>query len=227
MRLVAFCLILFLAPAGCLLVTDRFVSRMEDDFYQDSTWQVNRFNRIVEMYPPKASTIKNAAEIRQLKHFGDGHSVAASVCGSLDSPYKRLFERLSIRCGEWNVLRRSRYAALIGVVMAFFTLALVLVARIGVRRYENRKEWAGPWTAWFTLRGIHVVLALQVAAALAGFAILLQTLMARPVYAYAALFIPWLGLFWAERRTAAGFIQAQKLTAFRPKRRARAARARA
>src|SRR5579883_940002 len=222
MRLVVFCILLFLAPAGCLLVTDRFVSRIEEDFLQDAKWQVNRFNRIVEMYPPKAASIRNAGQLRQLKQFTDGHTVAAAVCGPMDAQYSHLFERLTIRCGEWSVLRRARYAALIGVVAAVFTLGFVLVARIGVRRYENRKEWAGPWTAWFTLRGIHVVIALQVASALAGFGILLQTLVGRPIYAYAALFIPWAGLFWVERRTAAGFIEAQKLTSFRPKRRFRA-----
>jgi hypothetical protein len=225
MRLVLFCILLFLAPAGCLLVTDRFVSRIEDDFLQDSLWHVNRYDRIVQMYPPRAATLRNAAPIRTLKRLGDGHSVAAAVCGPLDSQFTRLFDRLTIRCGDWSVLRRARNTALVGVVVAAITFALVLIARIGVLRYENRKEWAGPWTTWFTLRGIDVVLAIQVTTALAGFAILLQTLLRRPVYAYAALVIPWIGLLWVEIHTAAGFIQAQKLVAFRPKRRTRAMRA--
>jgi hypothetical protein len=227
MRLLAFCVILFLAPAGCLLVTDRFVSRIESDFLQDSTWQINRYDRIVEMYPPRAATLRNGAQIRLLKHLTDGHSVTAAVCTSGAGSYSRLFDRLTIRCNEWSVLRRARFAALIGVGVALIAFALVLVSRIGVRRYEHQQDWAGPWTAWFILRGIHVVLAVQVAAALAGFAILLQTLLSRSVYAYAALVIPWIGLFWVERTTAAGFIQAQKVVAFRPRRRARAMRARA
>jgi hypothetical protein len=227
MRLVIFCIILFMAPAGCLLVTDRFASGIEDDFLQDSRWQINRYNRIVEMYPPKAATIRSAAQIRQLMRFGDGRSVATAVCGSPDGPYRYLFDRLNLRCGKWSALRRARFAALVGVVIAFATLALVLIARIGVRRYENRKEWASAWTAWFTLRGVHVVLAIQVAAALAGFVILLHTLLSHAVYAYAALIVPWIGLFWMESRTAAGFIQAEKLTPNRPRRRARAMHARA
>ena len=225
MRLVLFCLVLFLAPASCLVVTDRFVTRIEDDFFQDAQWHISHYNRIVEMYPPKAATIRNAAQIRELKHLGDSHHIAAGVCGPMDSPYTRLFDRLSIRCGEWSVLRRARYAAVIGVVVAFFTLALVLVARIGVRRYENRKEWAGGWTAWFSARGIHAVLLIQVTTALAGFAVLLRTIVSRPLYAYAALAVPWLALFWIERYTAAGFIQAQKIVGNRPRRRARAMRA--
>ena len=108
MRLVVFSILLFLAPAGCLLVTDRFVSRIEDDFLQDALWHVNRYDRIVQMYPPRAATLRNAAQIRTLKHLGDGHSVAAAVCGPLDGQFTRLFDRLSIRCGEWSVLRRAR-----------------------------------------------------------------------------------------------------------------------
>jgi hypothetical protein len=225
MRLVVFSVLLFLAPAGCLLVTDRFVSGIEDDFLQDSAWQVRRYTRIVEMYPPRAATIRNAAQIRQLQQLRDGHSVAAAVCGPRDSSYGRLFERLAIRCQEWSVLRRARYAALLGLLLAVGTLALVLIARIGVRRYENRKEWAGPLTTLFVSRGIHAVLAIQAVVALAGFAILLQTLLSRPAYAYAAVIVPWMGLFWVESRLAGGFIQAQKLVAFRPRRRSRAMRA--
>jgi hypothetical protein len=226
MRLVLFALLLFLAPAGCLLVTDHFVSGIEDDFLQDSRWQVKRFNRIVEMYPPRAATIRSAAQLLRLKQLGDGQSVAMLVCGPLDSPYTRLFDRLSIRCGEWSILRRARKAAIGGVVVALFTFALVLIARIGVQRYENRKEWAGAWTGWFALRGVHVLLGLQTAAALVGFAILLQTFLSRPVYAYAALVIPWMGLFWVESHTGAGFIKAEKLVNFRPRRRNRAMRPR-
>jgi hypothetical protein len=227
MRLVLFAVLMLLAPAGCLLVTDHFVSRIEDDFLQDSLWQVKRYNRIVEMYPPRAATIRNATQLRQLKQLDSGKNVAALVCGPLDGPYRRLFDRLTIRCDEWSILRRARYVAVVGVLIAIFTFALLLVARIGVRRYENRKEWAGPWTTWFALRGIHVVLALQVTAGLAGFAILLRALVSQQWYAYAALLIPWMGLFWVEGRTAAGFIQADKLVAFRPKRRGRAMRAQA
>jgi hypothetical protein len=226
MRMLVFCILLFLAPAGCLLVTDRFVSTIADDFLQDSRWQINRFDRSVEMYPPRAATLRNAAPIRTLKRLGNGNSVAAVVCGSPGGPYARLFDRLAIRCGEWSVLRRARYAALIGVLTAVGTFALVLIARIGVRRYENRKQWAGPWTTLFVSRGIHIVLAIQAATALAGFAILLQTLLRHPVYAYAVLF-PWMGLVWVEGRTAARFIQAEKLVVLRPTRRARAMRARA
>jgi hypothetical protein len=225
MRLLLFSILIFLAPAGCLLVTDRFVSGIEDDFLQDSAWQIRRFTRILEMYPPKAATLPNSAQIRRLQQLPDGRSVAAAVCGPMDSPYRRLFDRLTIRCREWSVLRRARYAALFGVLMALGALALVLVARIGVRRYENRKEWAGPWTTWFVSRGIHVVLAIQAAAALAGFGILLQTLLSHPLYAYAAFAVAWIGLLWVEGRTAAGFIQAEKLVALRPRRRARAVHA--
>lgn len=227
MRLILFCIVLFLAPAGCLVVTDRFVNRIEDDFFQDAQWHITRYDRIVEMYPPKARTIRNAAEIRQLKQLGDPHGIASGVCGPMDSPYKRLFDRLSIRCGEWSVLRRARNAALVGVAIAFCTLALVLVARIGVRGYERNKEWAGSWTAWFSTRGIQAVLLIQVTTALAGFAVLLRTLLSHPLYAYAALVIPWLGLFWIERLTAAGFTQAPKIFGNRPRRRARVMRARA
>jgi hypothetical protein len=225
MRLVVFCVFLFLPTAGCLLVTDRIISRIEDDFFQDSKWQIKRYDRVVQMYPPRAATLKGAAQLRALKELGDGRSVAVAVCEHPDSRYTRLFDRLTIRCSEWSVLRRARNFGLAGVVVAMITLALVLIARVGVRRYENRKEWAGPWTSWFALRGIHTVLAVQVATALAGFAILLQTLLPRPAYAYAALVVPWVGLLWVESRLAAGFIQAQKLVPFRPKRRARAMRA--
>jgi hypothetical protein len=225
MRLVMVCILLFMAPAGCLLVTDRFASGIEDDFLQDSLWQVKRYDRVVQMYPPRAATLRNGAQIRTLKSLRDGQSVTAAVCGPLNIQFTHLFDRLAIRCGEWSVLRRARTAALLGVVAAAITFALVLIARIGVLRYQNRKDWAGPWTAWFALRGIDVVLAIQVTTALAGFAILLQTLLRRPVYAYAALVIPWIGLLWVEIHTAAGFIQAQKLVDFRPKRRARAMRA--
>jgi len=221
MRLVLVCLILFLAPAGCLLVTDQFVNRIEADFLQDSQWQVNRFNRIVEMYPPRAATLPGAAAIQRLRQFADGRQVASAVCGPLDSPYRRFFDRLTIRCGEWSVLVRSRYAALVGVILTVATFALILIARIAVRRYENRKQWAGVWTTWFTARGLTAILAVQVAAALAGFAILLQVLLGRSLYAYAALILPWIGLVWVENRVVHAFVEPEKLLGFRPRRRSR------
>ena len=230
MRLVVICIVLFLAPAGCLLVTDRFVSNIEDGFQQDAAWQIKRFNRIIEMYPPRAATLRNAGAIQQLKRFGDGHQIASAVCGPVDTPYRRLFERLTIRCSEWSVLRRSRYAALIGVLLTVLTLALILIARIAVRRYQDRKQWAGIWTTWFAVRGIYALLAVQVAAALAGFGILLQVLLGKPLYTYAALAAPWLGLFWTERRLVAGFVESHKLQApglNRRERHARVARIRA
>jgi hypothetical protein len=221
MRLLLVCLALFLAPAACLIATDRFVTGIENDFRQDARWQIQRFDRIVEMYPPRAATLHNAAAIEHLKRYPDGGAVAAAICGPSNSPYTLLFERLSIRCGEWSILGRARSAALLGVGLSFVTLGLVLVARIAVLRYQDRLQWAGPWTTLSTFYGLPVILGLQVTAALAGFAILFRVLVPRPLYAYLGLLIPWLALFWIERRLVNAFVEPRKLVPGRPHRRSR------
>jgi hypothetical protein len=223
MRLVMVCIVLFLAPAGCWMVTNRVASGFEDEFLQDATSQITRYNRITEMYPPKALTLHNAAAIRHLRQFSDGRSVAAAVCGPTDSVYSHLFDRLGIRCQQWMLFQRARHMALLGLAAAIFTLGLILMARIAVRRAGFLQERGG-WSAWFASYGINIVLAFQVAAALAAFAILLRVLLQKPLYAYGALVLPWLGLLWVERRAVAAFVEPEKLLPLRAKRNRRKVR---
>jgi hypothetical protein len=215
MRLVLASIVLFLVPAGCLFFTDRLVTEMEQDFADDAASQIARLERIVEMNPARLRTLRTAPAILQLKAMGSGAQIARQVCGPLDSPYRRLFERLSIRCGRFELLRRARWSALLAVAGTFLVLALVLVARITVTRYDRRKEWPGNWALWFVLRGLQALLALQAAASLIGFGILLGSVISRTVLVVGALAIPCVLLYLLERRMVVAFVEPQRLRAYR------------
>jgi hypothetical protein len=215
MRLVLACIVLFIVPAGCLFVTDRLVTEIEQDFSDDAASQVARLERVAEMNPARLRTLRNAPAILQLRQMGGGSQVARQVCGPLDSPYRRLFDHLTIRCGRFALLRRARWNALLAVIGTFFVFALVLVARITVTRYNRRKEWPGNWALWFVMRGMHALLALQAAASLVGFGILLGPLISRAVLIVAALAIPFVLLFLLERRMVVAFVEPKRLRAYR------------
>jgi hypothetical protein len=215
MRLVLACIVLFLVPAGCLFVTDRQVTSIEQDFYDDAARQITRLNRIAEMNPSRLRTMRNVAAIAQLKAMGEGAEIARQVCGPIDSPYRRLFDQLTIRCGRFDLLRRARWSALLAVMGTFVVLAMVLIARITVTRYDRRKEWPGNWALWFVMRGIQAMLAAQVAVSLIGFGILLQPVVARTLLLAGMLAVPFVLLYLLERRLVLAFVEPQRLRAYR------------
>jgi hypothetical protein len=215
MRLVLACLALFLVPAGCLFVTDRMVTDIEQDFSDDAASQVARLDRIAQMNPARLRTLRNAPAILVLKELGSGSQIARQVCGPLDSPYRRLFEHLTIRCDRFALLRRARWGALLSVIGSFVALALILMARITVTRYDRRKRWPGNWTLWFVMKGLQALLAVQVAGSLAGFGILLQPVMGRTMLVIAALVVPCVPLYLIERSLVLAFVEPQRLRAYR------------
>ena len=217
MRLLLACLVLFLAPAGALLVTERYVSALEDEFLTDSNTQVQRLNDIYQLSPTRVKRMRLAPAILQLRGLTSGSDVAARVCGSVDSPFARLFERLSPRCSEWALLRKARWAALLSVVVSALMLGLVLMARITVERYASKEMWPGNWAMWFVMRGITVVLAAQVAVSLAGPGIVVQTVTGKLALTLAALTVPFLALTFGERKLVLAFVEPKRLNRFRPK----------
>jgi hypothetical protein len=217
MRLLLACLVLFLAPAGALLVTEKYVSGLEDEFLTDSNTQVKRLNDIYQLSPPRVKKMRLAPAIMQLRGLTTGSEVASRVCGSVDSPYTRLFERLWPRCSEWTLLLRARWAALLSVVVSALMLGLVLMARITVERYASKEMWPGNWAMWFVMRGITLVLAVQVAISLTGPGIVLQTVMGKTALTVAALTLPFLALTFGERRLVLAFVEPKRLNRFRPK----------
>jgi hypothetical protein len=115
-----------------------------------------------------------------------------------------------MRCDRFDLLRRARWSALLSVTATFAVLALILMARTTVTRYERRKEWPDNWALWFVMRGMQVVLALQVAGSLAGFGILLQSAVARTARVISTLAIPFVLLYLAERRLVLASVQLEQ-----------------
>jgi len=217
MRLLLACLVLFLAPAGALLVTEKYVSSLEDEFLKDARAQVDRLDGIYQLSPPRVKRMRLAPAIMQLRGLNSGSAVANRVCGSLDSPFARLFERLYPRCTQWTLLRRARWSALLAVVFSALMLAMVLMARITVQRYASKEMWPGNWAMWFVMRGITIVLAVQVAISLTGPGIVLQTVTGKTALTLAALTIPFLALTFGERKFVLAFVEPRRLNRFRPK----------
>jgi hypothetical protein len=217
MRLLLACLVLFLAPAGALLITEKYVSTLEDEFLNDATTQVNRLNDIYRLSPPRVRKMRLAPAIMQLRGLRSGSDVASQVCGSVNSPFARLFERLYPRCVEWTLLRRARWSALVAVGFSALMLALVLMARITVERYASKEMWPGNWAMWFVARGITLVLAAQVAISLAGPGMVLQTVTGMTALTLAALTLPFLALTYGERKFVLAFVEPRRLNRFRPK----------
>jgi hypothetical protein len=216
MRLVLACLFLFLAPAGALLVTDRRISDVEGEFQKDAQKQTERLNSILQFNPARVRRIAIAPLILQLKEFKTGSAVAARACGSPDV-YRRLFDGLTARCGSWTVLRRARWAALLSVVGTAFVFALILMARITVQRYATLEVWPGNWTMWFVMRGVMLLLIAQVAGALSGYGIVLQTVTGKVWITLAALMAPFAAMVWIERKLVFAFVEPQRLRMFRPR----------
>ena len=226
MRLLIACVLVLAAPALSLIVTERHVSALESEFWEDASSQVKRLERVTALYPPNVRKMKSAPAIMQLKQMSSGQQVAATVCATPDSPYHRLFERINVRCGDWTVLRRARWFALLAAAAAAATLAVILMARITVQRVTVRQRWSGGWTHWFILHGIPVFLLCQIAISLAPFSVLLRSLTGRVLYANAILVLPFALLFWLERRFVLAFVEPHLLAAYRPKRAARVRRSR-
>jgi hypothetical protein len=219
MRLLLACIALFLAPAGALVVTDHYASAAEDEFLADARGHVATVNRIAEFYPPNVRKVRNVSAILHLKSMvTSGELVAVNVCATTDSPYRPLFEGLAGRCDQWRLLRRARRAALLSVVLTAAVFAIVLVARIKLLRWVAREEWPGDWSQWFVMRGMPFMLLGQIAVSLAGYGIYLQTATGKIVYALGILAIPFVVLFWIERRLVLAFVEPEALSAFRPKR---------
>jgi hypothetical protein len=215
MRLLLACIIVFLAPAGAFLITGRYLDVLEREFLEDADRQVARLDDVQRFYPPNAKTMTGASAIRQLRDLGSGGKVAAIVCSGSDSPYRRLFERLTPRCAQWRVYRWARRLGLFSILLSVGVWVCILVARIIVRRYAGRRDAAGSWNNWLVARGIPLLLALHVAVTLAGCGVILKDATGRGLFAMAILLIPFLGLFWLERRLVTGFIEPEMLGAVR------------
>jgi hypothetical protein len=216
MRLLLACLVLFLAPAGAMLVTEHYVATLEGEFWDDAAGQIARLDRVTALYPPNVRKMKSAPAILQLKQMPSGYHVAATVCSVPDSPYRGLFARLNIRCDQWYLYRRARRAALLGVLVTVGAWAMVLIARITVRRYAGLQQWPGNWTLWFVLRGLPVLLLAQIAASLLGYGVIVQTLTGKALTAAAIMLVPFAVLFWLERRLVLAFVEPTALAAYRP-----------
>jgi hypothetical protein len=226
MRLLLACVVVLLAPTASLFVTEGYVSALEGEFWQDASSQVKRLARVAELYPPNIRKMKGAPAIMQLKQMSSGQQVAATVCATPDSPYRRLFERLNVRCGDWTVYRRARWFAFLAAVAAAVTMAVILMARIAVQRATVRQRWSVNWTHWFYLRGIPAFLLCQVAISLTPYGVLLHSVTGRLLYANAILVLPFALLFWLERRFVLAFVEPHLLAPFQPKRAARVRRSR-
>jgi hypothetical protein len=210
MRLLLLCIVLLLAPAGSLWVANRAVSGAEDDFQEDASRQVKRFQRVAELYPPRAAQMKSAPQLVELQRLKSGGEVVNIACAA-QPIYERLFERLILRCGEWQSMKRARNWAALGLAASVLMLGAVLIARIGVQRSQASGLPPAPATVWFAMRGIRLLLAAQAALALAGWAVLLKLRVSKPAFAYAAMAPVWLALFWLERRLMAAFLEPEKL----------------
>src|SRR3954447_15617081 len=219
MRLLLACIVIFLAPSGALLIADRYVSAIEDEFSQDAQGHVARLNGVSQFYRPNVAKMRNAPAILQLRQIGPGGGIiAATVCGAPDSPYQRLFDHLRARCDRWTVLRRARRSAILSLALTAGIFAIVLMARIKVQRLIAREEWSGNWAQWFVMRGIPLMLLAHVAVSLIGYGIVLQTIVGKTIYILGILTIPFAVLYWIERRAVLAFVEPQALAAFRPKR---------
>jgi hypothetical protein len=207
MRLVLACLAIFLAPSGALFLSVRQVEAIQDDFLEDAKSQIDRLERISALYPPNVRRMQTAPAILQLRELYGGANIAANVCATPDSPYQRLFERLSPRCDEWRLYRRARSFAFLSAVAALAVLALALMARISVLRYVERQQRPGNLTLLFILRGIPLLLAGQIAVALLGYGVLLQNATGKASYAAAILTVPFLILFALERHLVLGYVE--------------------
>jgi hypothetical protein len=217
MRLLLACFVLFLAPAGGLFLAVHQVDAIESEFAGDAASQVARLDRIAALYPPNIRKMRSAPAILQLKEMSGGASVAANVCTTVDSPYQRLFERLHSRCDSWRLYRRARAAATLGVLVAVGCFVLVLMARIKVRRFVDHRAPAGHWIAIFIQKGLPLLLSAQIAAALSGYGVVLQTLTGKSWYAVGILTIPFLFLLIVERRLVLGFVEPQALGDVQPR----------
>ena len=217
MRLLLACLVLFLAPAGGLFLAMHRVDVIEGEFARDAASQVARLDRVTALYPPNVRKMRSAPAILQLKEMSGGATIAANVCATPDSPYQRLFDRLHPRCDSWRLYRRARYAALLGALVAVGCFALILMARIKVRRFVDRRAPAGHWIAVLIQKGLPLLLILQIAAALGGYGVVLQTLTGKTWYAVGILTIPFLLLLFLERRLVVAFVEPQALGDIQPR----------
>jgi hypothetical protein len=217
MRLLLVIVVLCIAPAGALIVTERYVGVLEGDFWADAASQITRLDRITALYPPNVRKMKTAPAILQLKQMTSAQQVAATVCAVPDSPYQRLFDRITTRCTQWTLYRSARRAALLAALVTVATFALILMARITVRRYAAIQQWPGNWNLWFVVRGLPVLLLGQIATSLFGYGVLLQSAIGKTTVAIAMLLVPFAVLFWLERRLVLAFVEPEALAAFRPK----------
>jgi hypothetical protein len=217
MRLVLACLILFLAPAGALLVCERYVSGIEDEFLKDSRGQVQRLQSVYDLYPPRARKMPSGPAILQLRALTDGDHVARLVCTGSNASFHRLFDNLDARCGRWFLLRRARGSALFAVGLTAAVFGLILMARITVQRYASRELWPGNWTMWFVLRGLTILLIGQIVASLAGYGVILQTITGKTALTLAILIVPFAALLFLERKLVLAFVEPRRLNVFRPR----------
>jgi hypothetical protein len=59
-------------------------------------------------------------------------------------------------------------------------------------------------------------LLIQVGVSLIGYGIVLRTLVSKTVFVFGILLVPFIVLFWAERKAALAFIEPESLNRFRP-----------
>ncbi len=217
MRFLLACLVLFLAPAGALFLTNQKVEGIEGEFQGDATSQITRLDRITALYPPNVRKMRSAPAILQLKQMSGGANVATSVCATPDSAYQRLFEHLNSRCDSWRLYRRARSAAYLGALVSLGCFALILIARIKVHRFVNRRTPSGHWVGVVIQKGLPLLLLVQVVAALSGYGVVLQTMTGKTLYAVGILTVPFLVLLFLERRLVLGFVEPEALGDVQPR----------
>ena len=70
---------------------------------------------------------------------------------------------------------------------------------------------------WFVMRGVTLLLVVQVAVSLSGYAVMLQRLTGKVAMTLGALSLPFLALLLLERKLVLAFVEPEQLRVFRPK----------
>jgi hypothetical protein len=220
MRLVLVCIALFVAPACALLVAHRSISTVEGAFDQEGISYVRTLNSILDFNAESVRRVREAPAILHLRSvLATGGSVAQTVCGSGYSPYSRLFDGLTGRCRLWALARWARRTAVLSLGLSFALLGIVLASRNTVRTYVSVQRRPGPLTGWFLKSGVGLMVFVHAAVCVAAYALTLQPFTPKTSYTVAILAIPFILLYWFERRSVLAFVEAQTL--FPPGRKSR------
>jgi hypothetical protein len=220
MRLVLVYIALFIAPAGALLISHRYMSGVEGAFDQEGISYVRTLNSILDFNPESVRRVREAPAILQLRTvLASGRSVAQTVCGAGYSPYSRLFDGLTGRCRLWALARWARRTAVLSLGLSFALLAVVLASRNTVRTYVAVQRRPGPLTRWLLKSGTGLMIFVHAAVCVAAYALTLQAFTEKTSYTIAIVAIPFILLYWFERRRVRAFVEPETL--FPPRRRSR------